>query len=343
MNTILDYLKKPVVAAVLGFVVGLFIGLVVLGWGLWPVQWTNADPASLRSDLQEDYLRMTIDSYVFNGNGFLSQSENDALARQRYQALGEAGPLILEKIKASYLDSNGFKNFSIVIQSTPTMATSTPETSQPTGRSSALTGILVICGALILFAILGFAVYKYLIPYFRRTMSGGSVDRAPDFTNQSAMNHYTTTSPDKPIAQFMTTYVLGDDQYDDSFGIDSSSGEFLGECGINILETVGVGEPKKVTAFEVWLFDKNDIQTVTRILMSAHAFNDVATLQRLQAKGEPFMVSRGQQVVLETATLQLVMTPTDLEYGQGALPEESYFDRLTLEIVVWPKIVPPTA
>jgi hypothetical protein len=29
-----------------------------------------------------------------------------------------------------------------------------------------------------------------------------------------------------------------------------------------------------------------------------------------------------------------------MEYGQGALPEQSYFDRLTLEIAVWPKVVP---
>jgi hypothetical protein len=344
MKIVLDYLKKPVVAAVLGFVVGLFIGLVVLGWGLWPVQWTNADPASLRPDLQEDYLRMTIDSYIFNGNGFLSPADNDALTRQRYQALGTAGPVILDKIKAGYLDSNGFRNFTTAIQATPipTLAI-TPQATQSPGRSSALTGTLIICGALILFAILGFAVYKYLIPYFRRTMSGSSTDRAHDFTNQNAMDNYVASGTDKPIAQFQTTYVLGDDQYDDSFGIDSSSGEFLGECGISISETVGVGEPKKVTAFEVWLFDKNDIQTVTKILMSAHAFNDVATFQRLQAKGEPFMVGRGQQVVLETVALQLVMTPTELDYGQGALPEDSYFERLSLEIVIWPKVVLPTA
>jgi hypothetical protein len=77
--------------------------------------------------------------------------------------------------------------------------------------------------------------------------------------------------------------------------------------------------------------------------MSAHAFNDAATFQRLQAKGEPFMVERDKQVVLETAALQLVATVSDAEYGQGALPEQSYFDRLTLEIAVWPKAVAPAA
>jgi hypothetical protein len=58
------------------------------------------------------------------------------------------------------------------------------------------------------------------------------------------------------LAQFMTTYRQGDDLYDDSFSIDSVNGEFLGECGVGIAETIGVGEPKKVTALEVWLFEQ---------------------------------------------------------------------------------------
>jgi hypothetical protein len=155
------------------------------------------------------------------------------------------------------------------------------------------------------------------------------------------MTDYSALGDEQPIAQFMTTYVLGDDLFDDSFSVDSPSGEFLGECGIGISETIGVGEPKKVTAFEVWLFDKNDIQTVTKVLMSTHAFNDAPTFQRLQAKGEPFLVERGKQIVLETAALQLVATASDMSYGQGALPEDSYFERLTLEIAVWPKVVTP--
>jgi hypothetical protein len=37
----------------------------------------------------------------------------------------------------------------------------------------------------------------------------------------------------------------------------------------------------------------------------------------------------------------LVATISEMEYGKGALPPESYFDRLTLEIAVWPKVTPP--
>jgi len=142
---------------------------------------------------------------------------------------------------------------------------------------------------------------------------------------------------DRPAAHFMTTYLSGDDLYDDSFSIDSANGEFLGECGVGISDTVGVGDPKKVSAFEVWLFDKNDIQTVTKVLMSSRAMGDANTLQRLSAKGEPILVEPGKQILLETASLQLQAKVVELVYGQGAMPSGSYFDRLTLELTVWPK------
>jgi hypothetical protein len=332
---ILDYLKKPAMAAGLGFVLGLFVGLVVLGWGVWPVQWTNADPTNMRSDLQDTYLRMAVDSFVL--------TPENGLAIQRFQDLGADGPAVLERVKATYPDQNAILNFVNVVQPTTGTVTETPEGGETTStRPSALTILLIIGGALIVFFLLGFAVFKYLLPLFRHTVSDSPASRAREITNKAELTDYSTQSQDQPIAQFMTTYVLGDDLFDDSFSIDSPSGEFLGECGIGISETIGVGEPKKVTAFEVWLFDKNDIQTVTKVLMSTHAFNDVATFQRLQAKGEPFLVERGKQVVLETAALQLVAKASDMEFGQGALPENSYFERLTLEIAVWVKGATPT-
>jgi hypothetical protein len=336
-----EIFKKPIVIAILAFVIGLVIGLVVLGWGLWPVQWTDADPSFLRADLQEDYLRMTIDSYVRNGGGVLSTNANDALTLQRFKALGETGPALLEKIKGDYPDQNAIANFSKVIQVEPVPAATAQPAAQPTGKVSGFSVFLIIAVSLLVLGILGFAVIKYLLPLIRQPKEESLISKAREFSNQAAMTDYSATGADQPISQFMTTYVLGDDLFDDSFSIDSPSGEFLGECGIGISETVGVGEPKKVTAFEVWLFDKNDIQTVTKVLMSAHAFNDMPTFQRLQAKGEPIQVERGKAVILETAALQLVATPADVEYGQGALPENSYFERITLEIAVFQKAPSP--
>ena len=64
-------IKKPAVAAVLGVIAGLALGLI-FGWVIWPVQWTDATPEVLRADLQEDYMRMAIDSFRVNGDQILA-------------------------------------------------------------------------------------------------------------------------------------------------------------------------------------------------------------------------------------------------------------------------------
>jgi len=98
-----------------------------------------------------------------------------------------------------------------------------------------------------------------------------------------------------------------------------------------------VGDPKKVTALEIWLFDKNDIKTATKVIMSQHAYNDVSIRSRLEPKGELVLVEPQAQILLETATLQLLATVVDLEYGRGSMPANSYFERITLELAVWPR------
>ena len=140
-----------------------------------------------------------------------------------------------------------------------------------------------------------------------------------------------------PAGQFVSTYVLGDDLYDDSFSIETAKGEFLGECGSGISETIGVGEPKKVTATEVWLFDKNDIRTVTKVLMSEHAYNDPALRTKLAPKGEAVLARPGAVTALDTETLRVQVRIVDMQYGEGPLPPRSFFERLAVEIAAWPK------
>ena len=156
--------------------------------------------------------------------------------------------------------------------------------------------------------------------------------------SQAAWTDFTTSGAEPPIAQFMASYKIGDDLFDDSFSVDSPVGEFLGECGVGISDTIGVGDPKKVTAFEIWLFDKNDIQTVTKVVMSPHAFNDPSIRQRLEAKGDAVLAEPGGETILETQTLQMVARIVNLDFGaDGALPPQSFFDNLILELAVWPK------
>ncbi len=139
-----------------------------------------------------------------------------------------------------------------------------------------------------------------------------------------------------PLVQFMTTYLHGDDLYDDSFSIETPSGEFLGETGVGISETISAGgEAKNVTALEVWLFDKNDIRTVTKVLMSDYAFNDDAIRARLAPKGEAVLAKAGDRLWLETATLRVQARIVDLSYKTGTMPPNSVIDRITIELAAW--------
>jgi hypothetical protein len=242
-------------------------------------------------------------------------------------------------------------------QGTEVGAQTTPEpgTNKPASGSfvKSLLPILIGLVLLVLVAALVFYLLRNRLGSLGAALGGVMSSRAGASTGQPAgsaetmaevpaakqaeWKEYRAADTQPPMAQFMASYKLGDDLFDDSFSIDSPSGEFLGECGVGFSETIGVGDPKKVAAFEVWLFDKDDIQTVTKVMMSSHAFADDAARQRLAAKGEPVNVTPGKEIGLETQSLRLVARVVDMGYGNGAMPAESYFDRFVLELTVWQK------
>jgi hypothetical protein len=327
-----NLLKNMKVVLVLGVVLGLILGLII-GWGIWPVQWTNATPEVLREDLQDDYLRMAIDSY--RSTKGLNPEQAASLAVARWDNLGPAAGPAYGRVSASpgYLDQPSIQDFGLLIQSRKGAIDT-----GSTAPASTVTSPYVLYGALFVILVLLGAGGLYLWRLLRKgpgtvtaVMKASEASKTAEKTDFQALGYA------QPITQTMTTYVLGDDLYDESFSIDTSSGEFLGEYGVGVSETIGVGEPKKVTALEVWLFDKNDIKTATKVLMTEHAYNEPNIRARLEPKGELVVVKPGDQVLLETQTLQLLATIVDMDYGSGAMPQKSYFERITLELAIWPR------
>lgn len=326
MQFVVAFLKKLPWVQIALFVGGLFIGLV---WGYWvdPVDFVDATPSYLRADLQEDYLRMAIDSY--------SLDPNPDLAVSRWKALGQGAQLAFANIQTNPQKASPavIQNYGELIKNVLSSEPAPVEPGMTTVQMITLGfGIIVVLGlvgygALYLYRLLGKRGSGEVTP----TMQAVEISRKAEKTNFEQLG----LAP--PITQTMTTYVLGDDLYDESFSIDTQAGEFMGEYGVGVSESIGVGEPKKVTALEIWLFDKNDIKTATKVLMSKHAFNDAAIRARLEPKGELVVVEPQAQVLLETATLQLLVTIVDLEYGNGSMPTDSYFDRITLELAIWPR------
>lgn len=329
MEAVREQLNKPLVVGLVSLGVGIFIGLVILGWWLWPVSWEDAAPEHLRAEFKEIYLRMAIDSYTLN--------PNPTAAQQRIEEAGPEVAEILDEIQTNpgTQNSESIKTFVAFSDGEP-VGEITPEATPPGEGLGSITRTVIPIMCVVTVLLMGGLVAAFLLRDRIRGLIGPGEKKLEE-PSIIQFEEYAAAGEEPPMAQFMTTYNLGSDLYDDSFSIDSQSGEFLGECGVGISETIGVGEPKRVTAFEVWLFDKNDIQTVTQVLMSEHAFNDDTTRQRLEAKGEPAIAEPGREMILETATLRLVVRVVDMSYGSGATPPESFIDRLTLELVVWSK------
>jgi len=333
MELIREQLKDPKVTGLVGLLVGLILGWFVIGWGLWPVVWEDALPQHLNAEEKAEYLLMAIQSYT--------QNSDNAVALERWADLQPDAEEALTAVEAELgSDNPALMNFKTAVQletaSDPLEVEGEGEELEEEGGSNT-TLLLVMCLVTI---ILAGALAAYFL--FRPGRGDAEVSYSPAAEAQRVsrdmpQTDFATRDGIPPMSQFMTTYMLGDDLFDDSFSIDSPTGEFLGECGVGISESIGVGEPKKVAAFEVWLFDKNDIQTVTKVLMSQHAFTDDTLRTRLSAKGEPFLVQAGTETELETATLRLVARVVDMAYGTGASPTDSHFERVTLELAVWQK------
>ncbi len=330
MDKIQDNFKKgfnsPPIMAVVGIVVGIIIGLLY-GWVISPVEFVDGSIVQLRGDLKTDYLRMAIDSYALN--------QDAGLAEERYDRLGEDSLTYLSKVEFSpsgqlISDIDSFRDVVELTYLTDQLEDLAPEEESSNNMLKwALLITIVLAGALVIRYFLG-----------RRTAGNAdpktAVSMAQEITSKIDTTNFDDRGESPPMHQFVTTYVLGDNLFDDSFSIESAAGEFLGECGVGISEAIGVGEPKRVTAFEVWLFDQNDIKTVTKVLMSGHAFYDDVIRSELEKKGEPVLADAGVEFVLATNNLRIIGRVMDMGYGEGPLPEESFFDRMSIELSVWP-------
>ncbi len=227
-----NLLKNNRLVFVLGVILGLALG-VTFAWGIWPVEVVDTTPDVLRFDLQQDYLRMTIDS--FNKTG-----DVDA-AMRRWDGLGaSAAPVYISlQTDPGNLTPQEVQEFGVLVQAVkgaPIQNSQTPgEDTSTSGSVSSSIGRLVLYGAIAVVAILlAFAAF-YLFRLFRK--GSGTVTPAMEATklNKSIeRTDYQQHGLEPPITQSLTTYVYGYDLYDESFSIDTQAGKYLGEFGVGI-------------------------------------------------------------------------------------------------------------
>ena len=340
MDTILQFVqqRKTYVALGGGAVLGLLLGLLV-GWGMWPVRWINSTPGDLRSDFQEDYVLWVGDIYAATGDLEWVRStlgveywKEDQLAQTLEQLALDRGGETATQLRA-------LKEALEVAPAAPVPTEAVVSEAAETAPSfwQRIRPFIMVCGvALLVLAVVGAALVLVTRMRARQGAPAGT-ELGRGFADVFPVSDQDWGLEGSPQAQFVTTYVLGDDHYDPSFSIELETGEFMGECGVGISESIGVGEPSKVTALEVWLFDKNDIRTVTKVLMSDYAFHDDALHAKLAPKGEPVLAQVGEDIVLETKKLRVQAHILEAEYGGGNLPLNSFFSKLRVDLAAWVK------
>lgn len=140
----------------------------------------------------------------------------------------------------------------------------------------------------------------------------------------------------QPLRQWIGTYSFGQESYDESFTVETDQSDFLGECGMGILEGFASGAPKRVLAFDVWLFDKTDIRTLSVPVMSKYAFEDPVLRAKLQPDVTPVLAAEGTVFDIETTALIVKARIEEVGYGDGP-PPMSYFTNLKISLSAYLK------
>jgi len=338
---------KTIIGALVGLAIGLGVGLF-FAWMVWPVEWKGAYPNELRPEFKRTYVALVAAYYPFfpeiDPYQLLPNFKADELSRIFGELTSEEArrtrPLQVQQVQA-LATRMGIKP-GTVAPTTPVAGTPAPgqtplpaATPAPAASAGLLSNpLLLVLGGVVLLVVVG-GVGLFLMRQRGRVTAPVQRGLRPleERAGEPSSREATRRGLAEPsLGHFVTTYTLGDDGYDTSFSIETAGGEFRGECGVGISEVIGQGPPQQVTAFEVWLFDKNDIKTVTKVLMSDHAYNNEAIRKKLAPRGDPVLAQRGKIVTLETESLRVDAEIVDMAYGSGGTPQ-SFFSKLSMALV----------
>lgn len=340
-------------ALALTLITGVLIGWLLFGWVIAPVVYVDAKPASLSQQYQEVLIGYAADSY---GSGY---TQIDEVAKRlgegwtKQQVISRIDQMIAAgRPGADRL--SGLKSGLIQYPYEIGPLAVKREVPAPPTNDSLLLVAGILLGAVVVGAVVVSRLRAAQKPALERSVDVSELTSAAPLADETQPMTPLGRTPrgvrpietpvvvgesQKPLVQYETAYVAGDDRYDVSFSIESPSGDFWGECGVGIGEVVGSGVPDKVTALEVWLFDKNDSRTVTKFLMSDFCFNDGALKAKLAPKGEAVLIKKGDALELKTQSLRVTVRVTELAYGEVSSKDNvaanSFFQKVAIELVAW--------
>jgi hypothetical protein len=89
--------------------------------------------------------------------------------------------------------------------------------------------------------------------------------------------------------------------------------------------------PKQVVSFDVGLFDKTDITTLSRVVMSEYAYNDETYRSKVETnpQAEAVLAEPGKEFSFETSAMRVEARIEEMEYGEGG---NVYFEKLKVSM-----------
>lgn len=341
------------------WLIGLLIGWLAIGWGVWPVTWKNTDPVDLRQTAREEYLVMVANDYA------TTRDANTALLRlETWDPLSEAGREIREL--ATYYQAQGkpdvAQRLRALADGVPlpgVEAAPAPEEPPPPADEAILPDWArqALWGVVVLLAVAGLVALALYLLRLRKSefppdrlrerrrvvaeAAAGKEERPTPAAKREGLipQLFTRTKGGKaPLSwDFEATYEGEGAEFDRTFTIEEKDdegkvGQYFGECGVGAATFVGE-DMQRVKALEVWLFDKSDIRTVAKVLMSPHAYGDQAIREEMAARGEPMLAVPGKTFPLVGHNLRAEAEIEDVQYLPGE-PPDSAFARVSIRLRV---------
>lgn len=348
------------VSAVIGLIIGLIIGLV-WAWYVSPAFYSGgAYPNEMSESYQQTYAKSVTEAYLTTRDvaavadrmkafspeqkvSLLAAVAKDFAGKGQTTEASMTGDLAatLKNVEAWPDDAIGaglsaaeadslFAGKLGMAPIAPQQVDTGSQTTEPPVAEKAEEGMslarILLIGLVIIFAIVAALFLLTRIKPKRRPRE----QNIPDDMMQAA------DSGLRPLRQWVGTYHIGQDNYDESFTVETPESDFLGECGMGILDGFAGGTPKKVLAFDVWLFDKTDIRTLSVPVVSKFAFEDEGLRAKLPPESNPVLAAEGTTFNIETTALMVKAKIEEVAYGDGP-PEMSYFTSLKVSLSAYLK------
>ncbi|NJL93771.1 MAG: hypothetical protein HC915_08570, partial [Anaerolineae bacterium] len=343
---------RPALFRVLLLLMGVIIGIssVYLGMPGVGIRWRSAEPVHLADGWKDTWVKNTALIYSSTASGATGETLDtlNAQTRSDLEAAGY-GP---EQIEELAEQNPPLQNVLLNVRDLPSQAEADDARGKISGNIFTTLGpvlylfvlglVMVVAGIVLSFRPPPIGKWKRNIVRDERTGAMAEQERQRRQAIEAARK--SSDAPDAstanlgtPVTRQMSAYVLGDDLFSDSFAIEPNGG-FAGEMGVELSESIGEGAPKKPAAFEVFVFDQADIQTLTYLIVSEYAYQDDALRAKLAPRGEEMIVAQpGKSFMMETKNLVMQVRIVDVAYGEGSLPPNSFFEKLTLSLAVWLK------